>query len=120
MKIQRKIAVLLCCLAFMGTLSFDALSAQAAVICRHEQCEACFAVKAYHYEEDGHYEEWGPLYTCGNCGYSYWGNNMVRKKVADHEFIHFMWEYSSELMDVYVAPCETPECPYELKRIYTK
>lgn len=119
MKNQRKIAALLCCLAFMGTLSFNALSAQAAVVCRHEQCEACFAVKIS-YEEDGHYEESGPFYTCGSCGYSFWGNNMVRKKVGDHEFIHFEFVYSSDLMDVYVAPCETPECPYELTRYYVK
>lgn len=67
MKFQRKIAALLCCLTFMGTLSFDALSVQAALCKGH-----VFLVDNREYtcyEEDGHYRESGLMCQCVNCDY---------------------------------------------------
>ncbi len=120
MKIQRKIAALLCCLAFMGTLSFDALSAQAAG-CSHELCSVFYDFKGYSYEEDGHYEVYGMTYICVDCGYQYWDDSSLDyEKIGDHEYSGCSLVESTDERDVYVSVCETPECGYELIRIYYK
>ena len=113
MKIQRKIAALLCCLAFVGMLSLEGSSGQAAV-CTHETWFEFFDCKTYSYEEDGHYGEGGPTHVCANCGYQEWvDSDLVWMKIEDHKFIHYTCEESTSEYKRLVANCETPECPYQ-------
>lgn len=119
MKIQRKIAVLLCCLAFMGMFSLDVLSAQAA--CSHETCFEFFDYKTYYYKADGHYGDWGLTHICTSCGYQYWDDSTLRYlKIEDHKYLNFEFYYSTDWADVYIADCETPECDYIELRYYYK
>lgn len=119
MKIQRKIAALLCCLAFAGMLSLEGSSAQAAV-CTHETWFEFFDCKTYSYEEDGHYGDWGPTHVCANCGYQEWvDSDLVWMKIEDHEYNYKLIESTDE-KDVFMGECEAPECPYTNVRIYNK
>ncbi len=120
MKIQRKIAALLCCLVFMGMFSLDALSAQAAA-CSHERCFEVIDTKAYYFEEDGHYREWGSSFICAKCGYQYWDDTTLRyEKIGYHEYSAYTLMESTDERDVYISDCTTPECPYQDIRIYIK
>ena len=120
MKIHGKILGVLCCLVFLGTFSFDALSAQAAV-CNHETCFEFFDYKTYYYEEDGHYGDLGVNYVCTNCGYQYWDDSTLRYvRICGHDYQCYKLVESSDDRDVYIADCEDPECPYQNVRIYNK
>ncbi len=71
---KRGMKAVLCCLSLMGILSMDVLPVQAAW-CEHKICYTAYeSVKAYHYEQDGHYMEVGTVHICADCGHEEWEN----------------------------------------------
>ena len=86
MKLKRSIRMLMCCLAAVGTLTVNSLTAEAAM-CTHPYFQEIVDVEKYNYHDANyHYSVFGTHCVCP-CGYEYWKNLQEVKSFHTWEIV---------------------------------
>lgn len=108
---------LLCCAILAVVISFSPIHVLAATnACQHHYTTAPDCFRRTLYKQEGHYNEYGTLYKCGNCGHTYW-ENLRQNKFGDHDYAKEMFiGYDTNGNEVWRYRCTYPECRWAAEK----